>query len=173
MTWRETWERGDPAKVYERREAGRQKRERQDLKVDPFGALWKKGVQVMTREESDQIEELLMTWFYWAKADRPQLGYSRVSPGFQSADTSEIYDDHDDREAKLNRYVGEQVDVCMGTLPVDLKAAVGLHTANCAAGNSVFRSPRWTREEHHQKYQQAKLMLLPELRRRNLVKIAA
>ena len=77
-------------------EAGRKKQARPHLKEDPFAALWKKGVQVMTREESDQIEELLMTWFYWAKADWPQLGYSRVSPGFQNAGTSEIYDDHDD-----------------------------------------------------------------------------
>jgi len=50
---------------------------------------------------------------------------------------------------------------------------VGLQTANRAAGNEVFKNPRCSQEQQHRRYQDAKLQLLPSLRRRNLVKIAA
>jgi hypothetical protein len=128
---------------------------------------------VMTRDESEQIEELLLTWYYWAQAHREQLGYSRVSPGFQNAESGDVYEDEEERDARLNRYVAEQVDVCLAVLSTDLKAAVGLHVANKAAGNDVYRNPRCTPEEQHRRYQDAKLQLMPSLRRRNLVKIAA
>jgi len=171
--WSERWERGDPAKVYERREASARAKDLRTLKVDPFGSVYMRGKEVMTRDESEQIEELLLTWYYWAQAHREQLGYSRVSPGFQSADSGEVYDDGDERDAKLNRYNAEQVDICLNTLPVELRAAVGLQTANRAAGNEVFKNPRCSQEQQHRRYQDAKLQLLPSLRRRNLVKIAA
>jgi len=167
------WMMGDPAKVYEQIEEGRRKRARRELKVDPFGAIWRKGAVVMTRDESEQIEELLLTWYYWADAHREQLGYRRVSPGFQYADSTEVHEDDDDRDARLNRYVAEQVDACLLALPVDLRAAVGIHTANRAAGNEVYRNPRCTPEEQHRRYQEAKLQMLPLLRRRDLIKIAA
>ena len=123
----------------------------------------------MTRDESDQIEELLMVWYHWSKSHREQLGYPRVSPGFVHAQTHEVYDDNDDRDAKLARYTAEQVEACLNTLDVLLRAAVGIHAANKAAGASVFRSPRLTREEQHGMYQAAKESLLPMFVRRNLV----
>lgn len=172
MTWQRRWELGDPAKVYERIEGMRSRRQG-PIKQDPFGALWRKGVIVMTRDESEQIEELLLTWYYWAQAHREQLGYSRVSPGFQYADSSDVHEDDEDRDARLNRLVAEQVDACLNGLPVELRAAVGLHTANRAAGADVYRNPRCSAEEQHRRYQEAKLQLLPLLRRRDLVKIAA
>ena len=80
----------------------------------------------MTQDESEQIEELVMVWFHWSKSHREQLGYSRVSPGFVHAQTHEVYDDNDDRDAKLARYTAEQVEACLNTLDVLLRAAVGL-----------------------------------------------
>jgi len=124
----------------------------------------------MTQDESEQIEELILVWYYWSKAHREQLSYSRVSPGFEHAQTHDVYDDNDDRDAKLNRYNAEQVDVCLNTLDVLLRAAVGLHAANKAAGASVFSSPRLTREEQHAMYKVAKEALLPMLRKRLLIR---
>ena len=123
----------------------------------------------MTQDESEQIEDLILVWFHWSKAHREQLGYSRVSPGFVHAQTHEVYDDNDDRNAKLARYTAEQVEACINTLDVLLRAAVGIHAANKAAGASVFRSPRLTRDEQHAMYKAAKDALFPMFVRRNLV----
>jgi len=123
----------------------------------------------MTQDESEQIEELVMVWFHWSKSHREQLGYSRVSPGFVHAQTHEVYDDNDDRDAKLARYTAEQVEACLNTLDVLLRAAVGLHAANRSVGNKVFRSGRMTSEEQHAMYKAAKDALLPMFIRRNLV----
>ena len=124
----------------------------------------------MTQDDSDQVEDLILVWFYWSKAHREQLSYSRVSPGFQHAETPDVYDDADDRDAKLSRYTAEQVDVCINALDVLLRAAIGIHAANKAAGSAIFRSPRMTREEQHAMYQAAKESLLPMLRKRLLIR---
>ena len=123
----------------------------------------------MTQDESEQIEELIMVWFNWSKAHREQLGYSRVSPGFIHAQTHEVYDDDDDRDAKLARYTAEQVEYCINQLDVLLRAAIGIHAANKAAGAAIFKSPRLSRDEQHAMYKSAKDALLPMFVRRNLV----
>ena len=33
----------------------------------------------MTREESDQVEALIMEWYHWSRGYRPQLGVGKVS----------------------------------------------------------------------------------------------
>lgn len=123
----------------------------------------------MTQDESEQVEELVMVWYHWSKSHREQLGYSRVSPGFVHAQTYEGYDDSDDRDAKIARYDAEQMDFCINQLEVLQRAAIGIHAANKAACNKIFRSPRMTTEEQHRAYKDAKQALLPMLVRRNLV----
>jgi hypothetical protein len=82
----------------------------------------------------------------------------------------DAYGDDDDTDAKLNRYTAEQVDVCLSTLAVDLRAAVGISLRNKDIPNKVFRNPRCSQEEQQRRYQEAKAALLPLLRRRDLLK---
>jgi len=166
------WMYQDPSIVCEQLEAMRNKRARKDRPPtieDLFSEV------PVTKDESAQLEELLMIWYHWSRAYREQLGYSRVSPGFKNADTSDVYDDADDQDAKINRYIAEQVDVCLSTLPVEQRAAVGIHTKNKDTGNAVWRNPRcpMTPEQQHVAYQAAKATLLPMLRKRDLVKAQA
>lgn len=158
----------DPAIVCEQQQAWRNNQaRRKQAPAMTINDLFSEAP--VTKDESDQLEDMLLTWYYWARAHRPQLGHSRVSPGFKHADSSDVYDDADDQDAKVNRYIAEQVDVCLSTLPVEQRAAVGIHTANRAAGNAIYRNPRMSSEQQHIAYQAAKDTLLPMLRKRDLI----
>lgn len=170
------WAMGDPAIVCERLEEYRRRPQkprlsRQEQARQELEQLFSEDH--MTKDESEQLEELLMTWYHWARAHREHLGYSRVAPGFQGVSDLDGYGDDDETDAKLNRYVAEQVDVCLSTLPVDLRAAVGISLRNKDVPNQVFRNPRCTVEEQHLRYQQAKDALLPMLRKRDMIKVVA
>ena len=141
------------------------------LREDPFGNITQGKTIVMTREDSDAVEDLLMVWYYWAKADRPQLSHSRTSPGFELMERSDVYVDSDDIDARVNAYDAEQVDVCINELPLMMRAAIGVHTANKAVGKTVFRNNRMTPEEQHRQYQEAKVQLMPMLRKRGVLRV--
>ena len=162
------WMYQDPSIVCDQQEAWRvNQSKRQQPTAMTINDLFSEAP--VTKDESDQLEDILLTWYYWPRAHRPQLGHSRVSPGFKHADSSDVYDDADDQDAKVNRYIAEQVDVCLSTLPVEQRAAVGIHTANRAAGNAIYRNPRMSSEQQHIAYQAAKDTLLPMLRKRDLI----
>lgn len=141
------------------------------LREDPFNNIMRGKTIVMTRDESEAIEDLLMVWYYWARADRPQLSYSRTAPGFELMERSDVYVDSDDIDARVNAYDAEQVDICINELPLMMRAAIGVHTANKAAGKAVFRNNRMSSEEQHRQYQEAKVQLLPMLRGRGLLRV--
>lgn len=141
------------------------------LREDPFGNIMRGATVIMTREENDEIEDLLMVWYYWARADRPQLGHSRTSPGFELVERSDVYVDSDDIDARVNAYDAEQVDVCINELPLMMRAAIGVHTANKAEGKAASRNSRTTPEAQHRQYQEAKVRLLPMLRGRGLLRV--
>lgn len=123
----------------------------------------------MTQTQSTQIDDLLMAWFYWNNADRAMLGHSRVAPSCRNAERTDVYADGDDVDARINTYKGEQVDVHINTLGVQHRSAIGIHTANTAAGNQIYRNPRMTREEVQAKYLEAKELLLPMFKRADLL----
>ncbi len=175
MGWLQRWERDDPAKVLERRQ-DQQIRRRvwvnwKDIRIDPFGAVWFGKEQVMTREESEQVEALLVEWFGWTRAYRPNLGAGRVS--IYARGVSEVADsDADEIDQRLAAARAEQVDVCIDSLRWQLRAAIGIHAGNKAAGAVVFSNPRLTPEQQHAAYQEAKAVLIPALRRRGLIRNA-
>ncbi|MDF8362171.1 hypothetical protein [Achromobacter anxifer] len=127
----------------------------------------------MTEAESEELEELLMTWHRWAKAYREHLGYSRVAPGFRDVSDQDGYGDDDETAARLNRHVAEQVDACLNALPLDLRAAVGISLRNKDAPQRVFRNPRCSPEEQQRRYREAQSRLLPMLRRQDVMQVAA
>jgi hypothetical protein len=127
----------------------------------------------MTQEVSEQIEDLLVTWHYWMQAQRPWLGAPRVSPGFAHADTTDVYEEGDDRDDKINRYQAEQVNVCIDELCFEHRLVIGVHAKNKASGVAVWRNPRLaylSPEARHAAYQEAKVALMQRLHKRGLIR---
>src|SRR5690554_4529148 len=54
----------------------------------------------LTPDQSDTVEDLLQVWYDWARAHREHLGYSRVSPMFRGAESSEVHDDGEARDQR-------------------------------------------------------------------------
>ncbi|MBV7502084.1 hypothetical protein [Achromobacter sp. ACM05] len=167
------WAMGDPALVCERLEELRRRPQkprlsRQEIARQGLEQLFSEDH--MTKDESEQLEELLMTWYHWEKAQRDNLGYRAVAPGFQGVSDLDGYGDTDETDAKINRYIGQQVALCVAMLDLELRVAIGFSMKNKDAPNKVFINPRCSREEQHRRYQEAKDKLLPMLRRRDLIK---
>lgn len=167
------WERDDPAKVLERKQDQQTRRRAwvnwKEIRIDPFGAVWFGKEQVMTREESEQIEALVLEWFTWTRAYRPNLGAGRVSI-YARGVSDAVNSDADEIDQKLAAARAEQVDVCIDSLRWQLRAAIGIHAGNKKAGARVFSNPRLTPEQQHAAYQEAKAELMPALRKRGLVR---
>lgn len=134
----------------------------------PARASIQKG-QGMTREESDQVEALIMEWYHWSRGYRPKLGVGRVSAFARGMMPDDAYVDDEDIDARLTAARGEQTELCIDELPWQQRSAIGVHAGNKAAGARVFSNPRLTPEQQHTAYQEAKAALLPALRRRSLV----
>lgn len=168
------WAMGDPALVcerlqgIERRPSVPPRLTRQEQARKELEQLFSEDH--MTKDESEQLEELLMTWYHWEKAQRDNLGYRAVAPGFQGVSDLDGYGDTDETDAKINRYIGQQVALCVAMLELELRIAIGFSMKNKDAPNKVFINPRCSREEQHRRYQEAKDKLLPMLRRRDLIK---
>lgn len=165
------WAMGDPALVCERLEGMKTqplRQTRQELARQGLEQLFSEDH--MTKDESEQLEELLMTWYHWEKAQRDNLGYRTVAPGFQGVSDLDGYGDTDETDAKINRYIGQQVALCIAMLDLELRVSIGFSMKNKDAPNKVFINPRCSREEQHRRYQEAKDKLLPMLRRRDLIK---
>ena len=126
---------------------------------------------VMSQSESDQVEELLMLWYYKTKSEREKLGYSGVSAGFQFAETSDLYADQDEIDRRIDCMKADDVGGCIASLPGVYRSIIGNHAAN-KAGPSVYIYPRMTKEEQHAEYLVAKSMLLPMMVFRGLVKLS-
>lgn len=176
MNWQRRWERQDPARVLEQKQAGQARRQAwvnwKEIRIDPFGAVWFGKEQVMTREESDEVESLVMGWYRWTAGYRPNLGAGRVSIYARGVSEGGAYISADEVDEKLEASRGEQVEVCIDALRWQLRAAIGVHAANKTAGAQVFNNPRLTAEQQHAAYQEAKALLLPALRKRGLIRSA-
>lgn len=130
----------------------------------------------MTQEESAEIEELLVIWFDWSQAYRPALGAPRASSFARNSPSSSVeYDEADAAEAadqRINAALAEQVELCIDELPgLQYRAAIGVSMRN-KRGPAVWRNNRHNSEDQHRIYQQAKALLLPLLRKRELMRTA-
>lgn len=156
------WQYQDPMLVLQAKQERAARRAGGTLREDPFGNVMRGKQVVMTKDEHEQVEALIMAWYHWSKADRPFLGFSRTAPGHELE--AEL-------DAQIDAYEARAVDRCMDTLPVALRACVGVFAANTAAGVEVFRNNRVTREEHEANLLEAKARLLPLLRGADLIQM--
>lgn len=129
----------------------------------------------MTKNQSDQIEHLLRSWYRWQirqshaetlshfyrPTDMTCRGY--VTPE-NDDDADEAYQWADDRES-------EQVQLSVDELPVEMRAAIQTNMRNKECGAQVWRSARAV--GHHETYQAAKAVLLAKLWSRGLIRVEA
>lgn len=161
------FEMGDPALIYERNEARAIRQAQKAIRKaaqNPFE-------DTMTQTQSDEIEALLLEWYRWTRAQRELLGYSRVSPMFRGADSSDVHDTGDDVDARIHAATAESVDFCVNQLDMYQSAAIQVHCRNAEAGNAVHRNPRLGTIKHtREKYLEAKELLFPLMVREGLVR---
>jgi len=164
------WMYQDPSIVCEQLQAMERKRAKRPPRMTIQDLFYGSD---MTREESDQIEELLLIWYEWARRYRPALGAPRVSPYGRGSSGDAYGPSGDEVDARIAAEKAAAVDVCLNELTWQQRSAVGIHIANKAAGSTVYKNPRLTPEQHHSSYQEAKSTLLPMLRKRGMVRTAA
>lgn len=127
----------------------------------------------MTQTQSDEIESLLQEWYRWQRAQRELLGYSRVSPMFRDADSSDVHDTGEDADARIHASTSASVDFCISKLDMYQSAAIQVHCRNEEAGSAVHRNLRVGTIKHtHEKYLEAKELLFPLMMREGLVRRA-
>lgn len=133
---------------------------------------YKEGV-FMTREQSEQIEGLLSTWYRWQirqshaetlshfyrPEDHTCRGYE--TPSNADDDAESAYQWADDQQS-------EQVQLCIDTLTIEQRAAISTSQRNKECGRSVWSSGRAGAQ--HETYQLAKDRLFPMLCARQLVR---
>lgn len=174
------WQMGDPALVYERKEAqanNQMQREIDRARKSSKQQIAKKALEslfmgnYMTQDEIDQVENLLLTWHDYENAYRLALGAPRVSPSCRGYDAGEIHEDGYDRDAKLNKIKAEAVDACIDTLKLIYRVAITTHLRNKRAKMAIFRHPMLgTPEQAHQWYLDAAALLWPLLKNKELVR---
>ncbi|WP_321865706.1 hypothetical protein [Paraburkholderia tropica] len=130
----------------------------------------------MTPEQSQEIEEILLTWYRWQirqshaetlahfyrPADRTCRGY--VTPASTEEDDEDAYQWADDRQS-------EQVQLCVDRLAPEQRAAISVSMRNKECGRDVWSSTRAGAQ--HVVYQAAKECLLPLLTARHLIRAVA
>lgn len=124
----------------------------------------------MTDDESAQVEELLQVWYAWTSRYRPVLGAPRVSSYARGIDSSDVYADADEIDARIEAEQARQVDACIDTLSGTHKSVLGVHAANRYVGRAVFRNPRLSPEASHTLYLESKQIIFPLFVCRGLVK---
>lgn len=123
----------------------------------------------MTDDESAQVEDLLQVWYAWTSRYRPALGAPRASIYARGSESSYVYADADDVDARIEAEQARQVDACIDTLSGIHKSVVGIHAANRYIGRVVFRNPRFTADAAHIAYIEAKCALFRLFLKRGLV----
>lgn len=133
----------------------------------------------MTRDQSEQIEELLLNWYRWQicqsnaellahyyrPVDHTCRGYETPSDGEELAE---------DADRWVDNRLAAQVDTCMedlthrGVLTGAMRAAISTSMHNKEIGRTVWCSGRVG--DQHATYQAAKEQLLKPLTRRNLLR---
>ena len=151
MTTLEKWEMGDPYQVYARREAI-------ERKLD------------MTQDESEQVDEILMNWYFWTLRYKPKLGAPSRATYYTTPDSGEVHTDSEDVDDRIASEQASQIDTCISNLIWQQRSAVDVHCANRHSGNKVMKNPRIDKAAHVAFYREAKALLLPMFRRRGMIR---
>ncbi|MDN7540240.1 hypothetical protein [Burkholderia cenocepacia] len=128
----------------------------------------------MTPDQSQQIEELLLTWYRWqirqSDAERRAHWYRADDRTCREYETPMNEVEIDERaEGWVDDQIAEQVQLCIDLLPVEQRAAISVSLRNKECGCAVWRNAR--AGDQHASYQAGKAALLPMLVAKHLIKI--
>ncbi|OXS92644.1 hypothetical protein [Pandoraea apista] len=127
----------------------------------------------MTRDQSDQIEQLLRSWYRWqirqSHAETLSHFYRPTDMSCRGYVTPEGVDDPDEAYQWADDSESEQVQLCVDLLAIEQRAAISVSMRNKECGAQVWRSGRAGAQ--HETYQAAKAALLPLLLSRQLLGI--
>jgi hypothetical protein len=130
--------------------------------------------RIMTLDESEQVETLLLEWHRWQASYFPALSSGRCDAtcrGFQiSKQLMSPAERSAEADAKIWKMNSEQVDLCVDGLQWEYRAAIQISMKNKRAGAVVWGNARIPKEDAHRMYQEAKEILLPLFFGRGLIK---
>lgn len=127
----------------------------------------------MTPDQSQQIEELLLTWYRWQirQSHAEQLAHfyrpeDHTCRGYETPMNEVELDEQAEQWAEDQQ--AEQAQLCIDLLPVEQRAAISVSMRNKECGCGVWSSAR--AGDQHASYQAGKAALLPMFIQRGLVK---
>lgn len=128
----------------------------------------------MTPDQSQQIEELLLTWYRWQirQSHAEQLAHfyrpeDRTCREYETPLNEVELDERAEQWAEDQQ--AEQVQLCIDLLPVGQRAAISVSMRNKECGCSVWSNAR--AGDQHANYQAGKAALLPMFIAKHLVKV--
>lgn len=117
----------------------------------------------MTEEEkqiTDELDEVLINWFVWCLGYQPSIGYPTSTP---------YHIDLYDNLTSVNTKEAEAVEFEINQLTPEKRGVLSICTRNKYNETSVFRSDRYSREEMHAIYLEAKAEILERLIKRGVI----
>lgn len=117
----------------------------------------------MTEEEkqiADELDAVLINWFVWSLGYQPSIGYPTSTPYH-----IDLYDDL----ASVNTKEAETVDFEINQLTPEKRGVLSICTRNKYNEVAVFRSNRYSLEEMHAIYLEAKAEILDRLIKRGVI----
>ncbi|WP_406805992.1 hypothetical protein [Burkholderia semiarida] len=127
----------------------------------------------MTPDQSQQIEELLLTWYRWQirQSHAEQLAHfyrpeDRTCREYETPMNEVELDEQADQWVEDQQ--AEQIQLCVDLLPLAQRAAISVSMRNKECGREVWSSTR--AGSQHATYQAAKNALLPMLLCRQLIR---
>ncbi|HIE4193335.1 MULTISPECIES: hypothetical protein [Burkholderia] len=128
----------------------------------------------MTPDQSQQIEELLLTWYRWQirQSHAEQLAHfyrpeDRTCRGYETPMSDVELDEQ--AEQWVEDQQAEQIQLCIDLLPAEQRAAISVSMRNKECGRDVWSNTR--AGDQHASYQAGKAALLPMLVAKHLIKI--
>ncbi|PRH21896.1 hypothetical protein, partial [Burkholderia multivorans] len=128
----------------------------------------------MTPDQSQQIEERLLTWYRWqirqSDAERRAHWYRADDRTCREYETPMNEEELDERaDGWVDDQIAEQVQLCIDLLPVDQRAAISVTMRNKECGANVWSNGRAGAQ--HVSYQAGKAALLPMFIAKHLIKV--
>jgi hypothetical protein len=122
------------------------------------------GEDMDRMSDIEQADSLIMAWYRWTKAWRPNLG-AGVAPWAKNYRQDEKHNDaaEESENERLHKIEMQAVDYCLSILTTQQQQAVGIEMRNREVNHKVWRAPT------NQTYTQALQAVLPHLKKRNLL----
>lgn len=115
------------------------------------------------QSDREKADTLLIEWYRWTKAYRPNLGAPKIAPYCKQATSSKQYEEaYDLTHDRVYQNEMKAVDFCVDAIEVSMQQAIGTEMRNREVSAKVWRSPS------NRTYEEALAAILPVMRKRGL-----